>query len=119
MLRRWLRFLLHLRPVEEDLVVGAQHHLLHLLRYAPDQRLLMQRDEPDLLVVDAEGLGDQLVALLGVGFDEDQLVELGYPRIAPTAQVESGPFAVGVAAADDVLENVPAVERSRRPAQQT
>src|SRR5262245_44492667 len=66
--RRRRRSLLHLRPVEEDLVVGAQHHLLHLLRHAPDQRLLMQRDEPDLLVVDAEGLGNQLVALLGVRF---------------------------------------------------
>src|SRR5262245_54248495 len=118
-LRRRPRFLLHLRPVEEDLVVGAQHHLLHLLRHAPDQRLLMQRDQPDLLVVDAEGLSDQLVALLGVGLDEDQLVELRYPRIAPTAQVESGAFAVGVAAADDVLEDVPAVERSRRPAEKT
>src|SRR4029453_6136369 len=118
-LRRRLRFLLHLRPVEEDLVVGAQHHLLHLLRHAPDQRLLMQRDEPDLLVINAEGLGGQRVPLFGGGFEEDQLVELRYPWIAPTAQIESGAFAVGVAAADDVLENVPAVERSRRPAQKT
>src|SRR5204863_1262978 len=109
--------LLHLHPVEQDLVIGALHHL-YLLGDAPDQRLLMQRDDPGLLVVDAEGLGDQLVTLLGVRLHQDQLVELGDPGIAVAAEVEGTAFAVGIPAADDVLDHVPAIERPRRPAQQ-
>src|SRR5436190_2911768 len=113
----WTSTLLHLHPVEQDLIIGALHHL-YLLGDAPDQRLLMQRDDPGLLVVDAEGLGDQLVTLLGVRIHQDQLVELGDPGIAVAAEVEGAAFAVGIPAADDVLDHVPAIERARRPAQQ-
>src|SRR5215510_15488570 len=51
--RRSPRLLLHPHPIEEDLVVGALHDI-DLLRRAPDQGLLVQRDQPGLVVADAE-----------------------------------------------------------------
>src|SRR6516165_6434791 len=101
--------LFHLRPVEQDLVVGALHDL-DFLRHAPDQRLLVQRDDPCLLVADAECLRDHVVALLGIGLHQDQLVELGNPGVAVAAEIEGPAFAVGIPTADDVLDHVPAVE---------
>src|SRR5215813_1241898 len=97
------------RPVEQDLVVGTLHDL-NFLRHAPDQRLLVQRDYPGLLMADAECLRDHVVALLGIGLHQDQLVELANPGIAVAAEVEGPAFAVGVTTADDVLDHVPAVE---------
>src|SRR4051794_31512184 len=49
-------------PVEQDLIVGALREL-HLFRYAPCQRLLVQRDEAIiLLLTDLVGLRDHRVA---------------------------------------------------------
>src|SRR5262245_16244858 len=101
--------LFHFRPVEQDLVVGALHDL-NFLRHAPDQRLLVQRDYPGLLMADAECLRDHVIALLGIGLHQDQLVELANPGIAVAAEVEGPAFAVGVTTANDVLDHVPAVE---------
>src|SRR5262245_24445228 len=109
--------LFHLRPVEQDLVVGALHDL-NFLRHAPDQRLLVQRDDPGLVVADAECLRNHVVALLGIGLHQDLLVERVDLGIAISAEIEGSTFAVGVATTDDVLDHIPAVERARRPAEQ-
>src|SRR5262245_55179781 len=101
--------LLHLSPVEQDLVVGPLHDL-DLLRHAPGQRLLMQRQHPDFLVIDAEGLGDHLVALGRIGLDQDLLGEVLDLLVAIAAVVEGAAFAVGVAAAHDIGNYVPAIE---------
>src|SRR5215204_2548452 len=61
-------------PVEQDLVVRPLHHL-DLLRDAPHQRLLVQRNVRDVLMLDTVGLRDHIVALLGVGLDQDLLGE--------------------------------------------
>src|SRR5215510_10763152 len=101
--------LLHLCPVEQDLVVRALHDL-HLLGHAPGQRLLMQRQHPDFLVIDAEGLGDHLVALGRIGLDQDLLGEVLDLLVAIAAVVEGAAFAVSVAAAHDIGNHVPAIE---------
>src|SRR5204863_6489854 len=66
----WTSTLLHLHPVEQDLVIGALHHR-DFLRHAPRKGLLMQRDHARLLMVEAEGFGNQLVALGGVALDQN------------------------------------------------
>src|SRR6516225_3490815 len=109
--------LFYLRPVEQDLVVGALHDL-ECLRHAPDQRLLVQRDDPCLLVADAECLRDHVVALLGIGLHQDLFVERVDLGIAVSAEVEGSTLAVSVATTNDVLDHIPAVERSRCPAEQ-
>src|SRR5262245_35256631 len=111
------RRLLHLCPVEQDLVVGPLHDL-DLLGHAPGQRLLMQRQHPDFLVIDAEGLGDHLVALGRIGLDQDPLGEVLDLLVAIAAVVEGAAFAVGVAAAHDIGNDVPAIERAGGPAQE-
>src|SRR5262245_14757242 len=109
--------LLHLCPVEQDLVVGALHDV-DLLGHAPGQRLLMQRQHAHFLVIDAEGLGDHAVALGGIGLDQDLLSQLLDLLVTIAAVIEEAAFAVGVAAANDVGNDVPAIERARGPAQQ-
>ena len=85
MQERAVASLLH-GPLEAHLVVGALRHL-HLLRHAPGQRLLVQRDVAVIVDADLEGLLDHLVALGLVRLDQDlvgQLVEL---RVAVAAEV--------------------------------
>src|SRR5689334_8632858 len=92
--------LLHLRPVEQDLVVGPLHDV-DLLGHAPGQGLLMQRQHAHFLVIDAEGRGDHIVAFGGIGLDQDLLSQFLDPLITIAAIVEQAAFAVGVAAARD------------------
>src|SRR6185295_9802635 len=108
--------LLHLCPVKQNLVVGPLHDV-DLLGRTPGQRLLMQRQHAYLLVIDAEGLGDHLVALGGIGLDQDLLPQLLDPLVTVAAVVEEAAFAVGVPTADDVGNDVPAIERAWGPSQ--
>src|SRR5262245_25000260 len=109
--------LLHLCPVKQDLVVGPLHDV-DLLGHAPGQRLLMQRQHAHLLVIDAERLGDHVVALGGVGLDQDLLPQLLDPLVTIATIVEEAAFAVGVPAANNVGNDIPAIERARGPAQE-
>src|SRR3954470_9274222 len=63
------------RPVEQDLVVRTLGQL-HLLRDAPGERLLVQRDVGPVLHRDLEGLLDQEIALARIGFHENLVGEL-------------------------------------------
>src|SRR4051812_17138255 len=105
-------------PIEQDLVVSALHDL-HLLRRSPSERLLVQRHvAPILLLPELVGGLDELVALAGVGLDEDLLDHVLHLRIAVVSDVVVTAAALLVAAAIHVGEHVPAVERAGRPAEQ-
>src|SRR5438045_2203462 len=74
-------------PVEQDKIVGPLHDL-HLLGYAPGQRLLMERDVgPILVLADLVALLDHLVALRLIAFDQDLADQLFDLRIAVIAQI--------------------------------
>src|SRR5712691_9134249 len=104
-------------PIEQDLIVGALHDL-QLLGDAPHQRLLVQRNMRDLVMDDAESLGDHVVALFGIDLAEDLAGEVFDLGIAIAAEIELPAVAILVAAADDVVEHVQRIERARRPAEQ-
>src|SRR5262249_9696673 len=94
-----LRALLLIEPIKQDLVVGALHHL-ELLRDAPGERLLVQRNVgPVLLLRDLVGVLDHLVALPLVRLDQDLVSELLDLLVAVAAEiiVPAGAFFVAAA----------------------
>src|SRR5262249_17257585 len=104
-------------PIEQNRIVGALHHL-DLLRDAPHQRLLVQRDVRDLLVDDAHGLCNHLVAFGQIGFPQDFAGQSLDLLAAIAAKIELPPVALLVTAAEDISEYVTPVERAGRPAKQ-
>src|ERR1700738_2416909 len=92
------RFSLLVEPVEQDLVIGALGQL-DLLGYAPGERLLVQRDvAPVLFLGDFVGLGDHLVALGPVGFEQNPVAQVIDFRIAVVAEIVVAAIALLVAA---------------------
>src|SRR5690606_2563998 len=106
-----------LDPIEEDLIIRPLGDL-DLLRHAPSQRLLVQRNKSSLLVNDPERLRDQVVALFEIGLNEDLLVQLINLGVAVAPVIELRSIAVGVAAAGEIGNDIPAVERAWGPAQE-
>ncbi len=106
-----------LDPIEEDLIIRPLGDL-DLLRHAPSQRLLVQWNKSSLLVNDPERLRDQVVALFEIGLNEDLLVQLIDLGVAVAPVIELRSVAVGVAAAGEIGNDIPAVERAWGPAQE-
>src|SRR5580700_2174589 len=111
MRRRIARASVHLHPGKDVIIIRALHDV-RLLRHAPGQGLLVQRDIGHVVEQgDLPGLLEDVVALLLIGLLQRLLGELVDLRIAIIADVIASAVALLVAAADDVLEDVVALER--------
>src|SRR5579864_3830423 len=92
------------RPVEQDLVVRALGQL-HPFRNAPRQRLLVQGDIAVILDADFESLLDHLIALGGVGLDQNLVGERIQFLVAIAAEIGfAARGIVGIVAATQNVE---------------
>src|SRR5580698_10893181 len=99
------------RPVEPYLIVGALHQF-YLFRYAPRQRLLVQRNVGIILDGDFEGLLDQKVPLGGIGLLQ-HLAGQGVELLVAVAAdiVVAAALRRIVAAAHDVFHDIVGIHR--------
>src|SRR5690606_17678174 len=112
-----VRSVFRLDPIEEALVIRPLGDL-DLLLHAPSHRLFGQPTPPRLLGNAPERLRDQVVALFEIGLNEDLLVQLIDLGVAVAPVIELRSVAVGVAAAGEIGNDIPAVERAWGPAQE-
>src|SRR6476620_8347463 len=111
------RRLLLARPIQQNRIIGPLGEL-HLLGHAPGQRLLVERDVPEILRGFLERFLDQLVALTLVVLDKDLVGQLIMLLIAVIAEIGFAARRLRViAAAFDIEQDVVAVEGPGSPSE--